>query len=751
MVRIPTPLILSITPVIALAALTACGGGGGPSPGRGVEVPEIEEPIPDEPKVQPAPGTFDSHTLSEVAPPGSYANRQHDRIKVMVQDEPLDFTQPEFEGRIAIDGASFGIFFQFDFELREAFTENCRPERKCQVYRVKSGGDWDRLQTLVRTVIQTHGQPSENNWYLYDEDRYGWVRLPVHDVDNYYHGTLMGQVITRVAPDAAIVPVALVFKGGIIRGTPDGREFTLDDDEPKLFEILADGQGGMPLDQLDMRLARNWREFYTLADIINSSFGGAGGMEPFDLAFRAEHFADLRAARQWLPQRWRAYTQADVPESERVIRVRPTTNARLTLGLDGRGLEMLEIVNFPELRGHTIGATTGLPPGNVEIGTPCGELPDDWDAARHGRHYCLAAPERSTSHATAYISATLANMMAASRGQVGSLEIVRRLMNTADQTGKFSDSLLYGAGLVDPQAALQAVGRTVTGTSGGEAPVHRTRLNLPSAYGDAARRLSGIEIASFDAWNYPFWLGAGQLIAPSDVPVDPIPRFHEGDAPKMCSPFRLHAAHFNCFQASEQVAGLVSRDGAGASFRLGDGLAVSAVTQGARRLDGKAKGAFSWGSGATLAAFHLEKESLIESSWRAISRMTVAADLPGGIGRSRQSMFDAGPALISSWTLGIAHDRGRSRTALTLSQPPRAESGTARLTYPVGRTRAGQRLYGSRTFSLVPSRRTLTARVTHQRMLGAGEFLVSFQRSENPGHTDAAPSYGAGVAWRLHY
>ena len=201
--------------------------------------------------------------------------------------------------------------------------------------------------------------------------------------------------------------------------------------------------------------------------------------------------------------------------------------------------------------------------------------------------------------------------MAAGRGQVGSLEIVRRLMNTADQTGKFSDSLLYGACLVDPQAALQAVGRTVTGTSGGEAAVPRTRLNLPSAYGDAAGRLSGIEIATFDAWNFPFWIGADQLIGSSEVVLDPIPRFSE-DA--VCSPFRLHAASFNCFQASDRVAGLVSSDGLGASLRLGDGMAFSALTQRARRLDGKAKGAFSWGSGATLAAFQLEKESVIKGN-----------------------------------------------------------------------------------------------------------------------------------------
>ena len=143
--RMPGPSLGPIIVVMAMAVLPACGGGGDPSPRSGGNVPEVVEPIPDEPTVQPAAGTLDSHTLSEPAPPGSYANRRHDRIRVMVQDEPLDFTQPEFEGRIATDGASFGIFFQFNADLREAFAKNCRPDPKCQVYSVKSGGDWDRL------------------------------------------------------------------------------------------------------------------------------------------------------------------------------------------------------------------------------------------------------------------------------------------------------------------------------------------------------------------------------------------------------------------------------------------------------------------------------------------------------------------------------------------------------------------------------------------------------------------------------
>ena len=747
--------LLPVIPTLAIAVLTACGGGGGNGdPGPAVpEPPALEVPRPGEPTVLPQAGTYETHTLSEVAPPGSYANTRDDRIRVVVQDHPLDFTRPEFDGRIVTDGASFGVLLTHEDTARASFVSNCRPEHqsKCQVYRVKSGGDWDRLHALVRTIVQTHGQPPRGGWYLYDEDRYGWVEIPAHDTP--LHGTLMGSVIARVAPDAAIVPVVSNRFRGIRRGAPDGSTMSLGYREPKIEEIHSDGVGGAPLELLDERLARNWREFWALGDIVNTSLGGVVTPDEFGQSFLAARLASMRAMRQWLPQHWRAFTQADTPESERTIQVRPTTNARQTVGLGGRGLEMLEIVNFPEMRGHTIGATTGLGGGDpyIELGTPCGELPGDWDAARHGRHYCLAAPETSTSEATAYISGTLANMMARARGQVGSLEIVRRLMNTADRTGKYSNSIIYGAGLVDPVAALQAVGQTVTGTSGGEAPVGRTRLDLPSAYGDAAKRLSGIEVAAFDAWNFPFWIGTGRLMGPSDIPVDPIPKFKEEDDPELCSPFRLHAASFNCFRASDRVAGLVSSDGLGASLRLGDGVAVSALTQSARRLDGVARGAFSWGRGATLAAVHLGKEYAIKGNWRAVSRMTVAADLPAGIGRSRPSMFEAGPSLISSWTLGIAHERGRSRTVLAFSQPPRAETGTARLIYPVGRTRAGQRVYESRSFSIVPSRRTLTARVTHQRVLGAGDLLVSFQRSENPGHTDAAPSYGTGVAWRFRF
>ena len=224
------------------------------------------------------------------------------------------------------------------------------------------------------------------------------------------------------------------------------------------------------------------------------------------------------------------------------------------------------------------------------MGTPCGDLPSDWNAARHGRHYCLAAPETSTSEAAAYISGTLARLMANARGQVGSLELVRRIMNTADQSGRYSDSVIYGAGLVDSGAAQQAIGSASTGLEGADAPVQQTTLRLPSAYGDAHRRFADVEIAAFDDWNYPFWIQADELVEVGQTDFDPIPAFREDEAGELCSDVRLHASGYNCFAISDRMAGLASNHGVGTSIRIGNHVSVSTLTQSERRLDGAASG-----------------------------------------------------------------------------------------------------------------------------------------------------------------
>ena len=88
---------------------------------------------------------------------------------------------------------------------------------------------------------------------------------------------------------------------------------------------------------------------------------------------------------------------------------------------------------------------------------------------------------------------------------------------------------------------------------------------------------------------------------------------------------------------------------------------------------------------------------------------------------------------------------------LLLSQPPRAESGTGRLSCPVGRRLDGTHVHGTRTFSLPPSRRTVTASLTHRRRLAGGEVIASVHRTENPGHAAGAARHGGGISWRLAF
>ena len=45
--------------------------------------------------------------------------------------------------------------------------------------------------------------------------------------------------------------------------------------------------------------------------------------------------------------------------------------------------------------------------------------------------------------------------------------------------------------------------------------------------------------------------------------------------------------------------------------------------------------------------------------WRMEGAFTLAADLPRGFGERRASILEAGPALLSDWTIGLAHSDSR--------------------------------------------------------------------------------------------
>ena len=106
------------------------------------------------------------------------------------------------------------------------------------------------------------------------------------------------------------------------------------------------------------------------------------------------------------------------------------------------------------------------------------------------------------------------------RGQLGNQEIVARILATADRSGEYADSDIYGRGVPRPRRrrpvrwgeTRMLTGRSLSGPS---APSHASTLRLGPAFGDSlARGLAQIEVASFDALDAPFFRPLGDHVQP---------------------------------------------------------------------------------------------------------------------------------------------------------------------------------------------------------------------------------------------
>ena len=183
-------------------------------------------------------------------------------------------------------------------------------------------------------------------------------------------------------------------------------------------------------------------------------------------------------------------------------------------------------VFVPELKGHYIATAATHEDGSIgELSNHCGQAAE----------WCIAAPtsgipilysgledgefvqsiyiSHGTSTSTAYISGSLALVQQMFRDQLSSQELVERLFATADKTGLFSDSTIYGQGLVDLDAATSPVGELrVIFDDQASAAMADTQVNLGPAFGDSlSQGLAGQEIATFDNLNAPFFLSLSNL------------------------------------------------------------------------------------------------------------------------------------------------------------------------------------------------------------------------------------------------
>ena len=527
----------------------------------------------------------------------------------------------------------------------------------------------------------------------------------------------------------------------------------------------------------------------------------------------------------------------------------------LTIGrVNAKSVEILAglPVRIPELRGHVIAVVAINPQGEIaSFSNRCGSA----------AQWCLAAPgvqirtayfgphsntrepgargyfsANGTSFAAPMVTGALVVMKHHFRNQMSNTELVTRLLDTANDSGIYADSTVYGHGLLDLDAATTevgtagfALGNTVNGPG---APVAQTRLRLGNAFGNGlALSLAGQEIAAFDALGAPFWyrLGGFARAAPRAPAMARLDAFMapEPSRPRARRPAGLAGLDPAGVAAAGKATGTTAppllggfAPAQGSANRQGPlrfGLLnapAPGLGGGHLALAGKAPAFHAEGpAGFGLTAFSTEgirgraPVSGALLSWRPSpngpgAQAAPALKLTAGWIAERETMLgsrsagafgslSAGSAFIGfdgstragAWRLDASAEVGMAHTApaggmltgvsplvtsavairaerrlgrnaslrLSASQPLRVESGRARLSIPVGRTKDRRVLRRSLSADLAPTGRQidLSAR-WRTRLDTGGELRLGAAWTLDPGHDAAAPSEVTVLAGLRH-
>jgi len=473
-------------------------------------------------------------------------------------------------------------------------------------------------------------------------------------------------------------------------------------------------------------------------------------------------------------------------------------SASLTAGLPAR---------IEELRGHSI-AVVALSPADGRIASfsnRCGIAAD----------FCIAAPGeqvrtayfgnvapafasrdyvnlRGTSFAAPVVSGGLAIMKQIFRDQLKNTDLVARLFATADRSGFYADSAVYGQGSMDLGAATSPVGvlEVPVEASVGQNGVRllSTGLSAGTAVGDGLQRsLASREIMALDALGAPFWRRLGSFTAAAQGPsvtarlrsflVPERDRAAEGRDP---APVSLHAA---LLKATAEVRGSHMSLAAGAvqaTLAGRGGLSAAAfTTKGIRGRTPAVGAALGWrrpGSPLGLRTGWIgERETLLGSvgegafgtlagdtsfvgvdaytdlgGWRVDANAELGLVAPaarGGLVTRVSSLSTSAFALHATRPLG-----GAGTLRLSLSQPLRVENGRASLTVPSGRTKQGAVLYSPVRADLAPSGRQMDLAGQWRGSLAEGELRLGTVLSLRPGHRQAAdPELTFLAGWRLDF
>ena len=389
-----------------------------------------------------------------------------------------------------------------------------------------------------------------------------------------------------------------------------------------------------------------------------------------------------------------------------------------------------------------------------------------------------------TSFAAPVVTGAIALLMEKFRGQLGNTEIVKRLVNTANNTGRYAQLEIYGAGLLDLEAALKPVGETVTGTSAVTSQTATTMFIVPPAFGNVGQRLAnlGVEVASLDSMGAPFWNSPEQYMQTLWDPWGTIASFsgfrntRNGfglqQAPHGLQAMLSPSAGLPAFASIGHVtsrnahfgftpgtyAGPVNIDGVHMlmgynkvglekaplrGFRWGF-LGDSSSWQG-----GRSSGAFGDRSGAVTAWFGRSESFALSRGWSLNASASVVLGQPL---LDSDGMMDVEAHLLSTWDVGLERQFGTSNawTRLSLSQPLRAEFGKGKFSFLSG-LENGRPSYDQQTFSLAPSSRELELAWTLEAPVAWGRGVFEIAHSLNAAHERGRERSRIGLGWWLSW
>ena len=732
-------------------------------------------------------------------------------IRIGIEDTIVNYRLPEFAERVNFYGAKLtyplygGDEPGSDATRCEQASETGRDELKCQIISYSSENDFANiLDTLTaRWAVANYGWPEEGgNWFIRNDAieegdvlRTRWATIPHATILS--HGTTVASVAAGrdfgVAPGATIVPLARNFD-------PDAQQDQRDIENSFHFQLRTSSPETRQ--EWDSYLAGSIEFEYSLYDVINRSFG-IGVFDPTHISAILDDESQWwgEGLRQILPETWRAYMQTGTDPDERTIVVYATGNQTQEYGGLGADIPYYE----PHVRGSQLAVMAIDHEGiHADYTNFCGPLPPDWNAGRWGRHYCLAAPgtvnavgsrgrdyifheTTGTSFAAPVVTGAIALLMEHFRGQLGNTEIVKRIVNTANNEGRYSQIEIYGAGLLDLEAALSPVGGTTTGTPSQTADTAATLLSTPPAIGNLGRRLaaSGVEFASVDSLGAPFWSSPERFVIPLQHRyTSPIPAFasvrddvggrpHLGFTPgtvarpvainrlapsfeyisfspnsrgQRVDPLR-HVGHSRDGLDANALHLLTGVDSFGAEYVPANGIRWGILADGASWLGGGTAGAFGNDVESTTSWIGNSASIEVNDMWTVNASATVGF---GQVNMRPGAMFDADTYATSTWTIGLEQGiRGQGRwSSFAISQPLRAETGSGTFTYLAGLER-GRPYYDQARVPLEPEGRELELSLTHEAPAGWGRGVAELAYSSDFRHERGESNWRVGVAFRM--